>query len=274
MEDGTITLVGATTENPSFELNGALLSRAQVLVLHRLDDRALEALLARAEAFEGRPLPIDEDARASLRAMADGDGRYALNLAEELFAVTVAGQAPLDREGLATFVQRRVPLYDKGRDGHYNLISALHKSIRGSDPDAALYWLARMLAGGDGTVDLLGHVEHGTPVAVGHGDHGLARVRVERQRPALLLLGAGEQLGHGRLVEPVEHEHERAGEKRAVELEGGVLGGGADQRDGAVLHVGEEAVLLGSVEAVDLVDEEQRALAGVAYPLGPVEGLA
>jgi putative ATPase len=149
MEDGTITLVGATTENPSFELNGALLSRAQVLVLHRLDDRALEALLARAEAFEGRPLPVDEDARASLRAMADGDGRYALNLAEEMFAATEPDQAPLDREGLAAFVQRRVPLYDKGRDGHYNLISALHKSIRGSDPDAALYWLARMLAGGE-----------------------------------------------------------------------------------------------------------------------------
>jgi putative ATPase len=147
MEDGTVTLVGATTENPSFELNGALLSRAQVLVLHRLDDAALEALLARAESHYGKRLPLDDDARASLRAMADGDGRYLLNLAEELAGME--STAMLDSAALAAIVQRRMPLYDKGREEHYNLISALHKSIRGSDPDAALYWLARMLAGGE-----------------------------------------------------------------------------------------------------------------------------
>ncbi|MDP2123846.1 MAG: replication-associated recombination protein A [Parvibaculum sp.] len=147
MEDGTVTLVGATTENPSFELNAALLSRAQVLVLNRLDDAAIEELLTRAEAFYEKKLPLTDDARASLRAMADGDGRYALNLAEEVFAQ--APEAPLDTGELIAAVQRRAPLYDKGREGHYNLISALHKSIRGSDCDAALYWLARMLAGGE-----------------------------------------------------------------------------------------------------------------------------
>ncbi len=147
MEDGTVTLVGATTENPSFELNAALLSRAQVMVLNRLDDAALEELLARAEAYYGKPLALDPDARASLRAMADGDGRYALNLAEEVH--TLAPAEPFDTAALIAAVQRRAPLYDKGREGHYNLISALHKSIRGSDCDAALYYLARMLAGGE-----------------------------------------------------------------------------------------------------------------------------
>jgi putative ATPase len=147
MEDGTVTLVGATTENPSFELNAALLSRAQVLVLNRLDDAALERLLQRAEAQMGRKLPLDEDARASLRAMADGDGRYVLNLAEEVFEI--GGDQTLDTAALIGAVQRRAPLYDKGREGHYNLISALHKSVRGSDCNAALYWLARMLAGGE-----------------------------------------------------------------------------------------------------------------------------
>jgi putative ATPase len=149
MEDGTITLVGATTENPSFELNGALLSRALTLVFHRLDDAALEELLGRAEAEEGRPLPLDADAREALRAMADGDGRTVLNMAEEVFGAVPAGGAIVDRAGLTKLVQRRAPLYDKSRDGHYNLISALHKSVRGSDPDAALYWLARMLDGGE-----------------------------------------------------------------------------------------------------------------------------
>jgi len=147
VEDGTVVLVGATTENPSFELNGALLSRAQVLVLRRLDDQALETLLERAEKHYGEKLPLTEDARASLRAMADGDGRYLLNLAEEVASLKVV--KPLDSAGLMAAVQRRVPLYDKSREEHYNLISALHKSIRGSDPDAALYWLARMLAGGE-----------------------------------------------------------------------------------------------------------------------------
>jgi len=147
VEDGTVTLVGATTENPSFELNGALLSRCQVFVLRRLDDEALEKLLARAEAAEGRPLPVTPEAREALRAMADGDGRYLLNMAEELFRLPA--KAPLDMAGLAAAVQRRVPLYDKAQESHYNLISALHKSLRGSDADAALYWLARMLAGGE-----------------------------------------------------------------------------------------------------------------------------
>ncbi len=147
MEDGTVTLVGATTENPSFELNGAVLSRAQVLVLCRLTDDALETLIARAEGYYKRKLPLTDDARGSLRAMADGDGRYLLNLVEEIAALKVA--QPLDSAGLAQAVQKRAPIYDKGREEHYNLISAFHKSIRGSDPDAALYWLARMLAGGE-----------------------------------------------------------------------------------------------------------------------------
>jgi putative ATPase len=147
VEDGTIVLVGATTENPSFELNGALLSRTQVLVLRRLDDAALETLLQRVEAHYGEPLKLTDDARQTLRAMADGDGRYLLNLAEELASLKIV--KPLDSAGLTTAVQRRMPLYDKSREEHYNIISALHKSIRGSDPDAALYWLARMLAGGE-----------------------------------------------------------------------------------------------------------------------------
>ncbi len=147
VENGTVVLVGATTENPSFELNPPLLSRCQVFVLERLDDAALEKLLLRAEAHEGRKLPLNDGARAALRAMADGDGRYLLNLAEELFHLET--EKPLDPDGLASVVQRRAPLYDKDREGHYNLISALHKSLRGSDVDAALYWLARMLTGGE-----------------------------------------------------------------------------------------------------------------------------
>ncbi|MGD9503192.1 MAG: replication-associated recombination protein A [Methyloceanibacter sp.] len=150
MEDGTIVLVGATTENPSFELNSALLSRASVLTFKRLDDAAIELLLARAEALTGRKLPLTADAREALIAMADGDGRGAINLAEDVLLAEDAGaKAPLDREALVNLVQRRAPIYDKSQDGHYNLISALHKSVRGSDPDAALYWLARMLAGGE-----------------------------------------------------------------------------------------------------------------------------
>ena len=148
VEDGSVTLVGATTENPSFEINAALLSRCQVLVLRRLDDTGLAELLTRAEAAVGRTLPLTDDARATLHAMADGDGRFLLNLAEELFALPKDTE-PLDTAGLAATVQRRAPLYDKSQEGHYNLISALHKSVRGSDADAALYWLARMLAGGE-----------------------------------------------------------------------------------------------------------------------------
>ncbi len=147
VEDGTVILVGATTENPSFELIAALLSRCQVFVLKRLEVPALEALLVRAEADAGRPLPLDADARTALVAMADGDGRYVLNLAEEVLALVEEG--PLDTARLAALVQKRAPLYDKGQEGHYNLISALHKSLRGSDSDAALYWLARMLVGGE-----------------------------------------------------------------------------------------------------------------------------
>ena len=147
VEDGTVVLVGATTENPSFELNGALLSRAQVLVLRRLDDAALETLLERVEKHYGEKLLLNVDARASVRAMADGDGRDLLNLAEDVAALKVV--KPMDSAALVAAVQRRAPLYDKSREEHYNLISALHKSIRGSDPDAALYWMARMLAGGE-----------------------------------------------------------------------------------------------------------------------------
>src|SRR6201995_4650944 len=147
VEEGIVTLVGATTENPSFELNGALLSRCQVFVLKRLDDAALESLLAKAEAFEGGALPLEAEARGALIALADGDGRYLLPLAETLF--NIGSAKPLTTKALGQVLQKRSPAYDKDREEHYNLISALHKSIRGSDPDAALYWLARMLSGGE-----------------------------------------------------------------------------------------------------------------------------
>ncbi|MDE2458170.1 MAG: replication-associated recombination protein A [Rhodospirillales bacterium] len=147
VEAGTVTLIGATTENPSFALNGALLSRAQVLVLRRLDDTAMEQLLARAEAETGGTLPLTQTARASLRAMADGDGRVLLNMAEQLFALPP--EPMLDETALGQLLSRRAALYDRDREEHYNLISALHKSMRGSDADAALYWLARMFAGGE-----------------------------------------------------------------------------------------------------------------------------
>ena len=147
VEDGTITLVGATTENPSFELNAALLSRAQVLILRRLDAEALGHLLERAEALTGHTLPVDEAAREALIASADGDGRFLLNQAETLFSVQIT--SPLDPAGLSALLHRRMAVYDKDREGHYNLISALHKSLRGSDPQAALYWLARMLVAGE-----------------------------------------------------------------------------------------------------------------------------
>jgi len=147
VEDGTVTLVGATTENPSFELNAALLSRCQVLILRRLDHAALEELVRRAEALGGRQLPVTADARESLIAAADGDGRFLLNQVETLFAVDI--EAPLGPAELSELLHRRVPVYDKDREGHYNLISALHKSLRGSDPQAALYYLARMLVAGE-----------------------------------------------------------------------------------------------------------------------------
>ncbi|MEJ0052773.1 MAG: replication-associated recombination protein A [Methylovirgula sp.] len=147
MEDGTITLIGATTENPSFELNAALLSRARVLTFRALDEPALDKLLTRAETLEGKELPLTPDAREALLRMADGDGRAILTLAEEVWRA--APLAPLDVESLTEIVQRRAPIYDKAQEGHYNLISALHKCVRGSDPDAALYYLARMLDAGE-----------------------------------------------------------------------------------------------------------------------------
>src|SRR5499427_9526168 len=147
VEDGTVVLVGATTENPSFELIGALLSRAQVFVLRRLGDDDLETLLRRAEKHLGGPLPLTGEARTALRAMADGDGRFLFNLVEEI--ARLPPENLIGPDELAQLVQRRAPLYDKAQEGHYNLISALHKSLRGSDTDAALYWLARMLAGGE-----------------------------------------------------------------------------------------------------------------------------
>lgn len=148
MEDGTIVLVGATTENPSFELNAPLLSRARVLVFKSLDEEAIGKLLARAEEIEGRTLPLDNEARASLIRMADGDGRAALTLVEEVWRAARSGEI-FDSAALQDIVQRRAPIYDKSQDGHYNLISALHKSVRGSDPDAALYYLARMFDAGE-----------------------------------------------------------------------------------------------------------------------------
>jgi len=167
VEAGVITLVGATTENPSFELNAALLSRAQVLVLKRLEPESLELLVRRAEAETGRVLPVTPEARTALLDLANGDGRYLLNLVEELFSLDRA--EPLTPADLSTYLQRRAPVYDRDRDEHYNLISALHKSVRGSDPDAALYWLARMLEGGEDPLFLARRI-----VRMANEDIGLA----------------------------------------------------------------------------------------------------
>ncbi|PZO91533.1 MAG: AAA family ATPase [Sphingomonas sanxanigenens] len=168
VEDGTVTLVGATTENPSFELNAALLSRAQVLILHRLDARALGTLLDRAEAIEGRALPLTPAARDALVASADGDGRFLLNQVETLFSVDLP--QPLDPAGLSALLHRRVAVYDKDREGHYNLISALHKSLRGSDPQAALYYLARMLVAGEEPLYVLRRVTRFASEDIGLAD--------------------------------------------------------------------------------------------------------
>jgi putative ATPase len=168
VEDGTVILVGATTENPSFELIGALLSRAQVFVLRRLADDDLEILLCRAETQLGRRLPLTDEARTALRAMADGDGRFLINLAEEIAQLRT--DEMLGPDELAHLVQRRAPLYDKAQEGHYNLISALHKSLRGSDTDAALYWLARMLAGGEDPIYILRRLTRAAVEDIGLAD--------------------------------------------------------------------------------------------------------
>ncbi|MEA2351501.1 MAG: putative ATPase [Thermoleophilaceae bacterium] len=168
VEDGTVVLVGATTENPSFELNAALLSRAQVLILNRLGHEALGQLLDRAEAIMERPLPLTAEAREALIATADGDGRFLLNQAETLFSIEV-GQ-PLDAAALSALLHRRVAVYDKDREGHYNLISALHKSIRGSDPQAALYYLARMLTAGEEPLYLLRRLTRAAVEDIGLAD--------------------------------------------------------------------------------------------------------
>ncbi|SDH33404.1 replication-associated recombination protein A [Roseospirillum parvum] len=171
VEDGTVVLVGATTENPSFELNAALLSRCHVLVLNRLDGAALEALLERAEAGLGRALPLSEGGRAALKAMADGDGRSLLSMVEQVVAASGEGEE-LGPAELTRIVQRRAPVYDKDREGHYNLISALHKSLRGSDPDAGLYWMARMLDGGEDPAYLLRRLTRFAVEDVGLADPG------------------------------------------------------------------------------------------------------
>ena len=189
MEDGTITLVGATTENPSFELNAAILSRARVLIVRRLDEAALADLLARAEAHVGRALPVTADARAALIASADGDGRFLLGQAESLLALgDVAAMAPAD---LAAFLHRRMPVYDKDREGHYGLISALHKSLRGSDPDAALYWLARMLVAGEEPLYLLRRLVRFASEDIGLADSNALRVCLDAKE-AFDFLGSPE----------------------------------------------------------------------------------
>lgn len=174
VEKGVVTLVGATTENPSFELNAALLSRAQVLILNRLDSDALTELLNKAEALEGRSLPITMDAREALIASADGDGRFLLNQAETLFALAL--EAPLDPASLAKLLHRRMAVYDKDREGHYNLISALHKALRGSDPQAALYYLARMLVAGEEPLYVLRRIVRFASEDIGMADpHALTQ---------------------------------------------------------------------------------------------------
>ncbi len=189
VEDGTIILVGATTENPSFEINAALLSRCQLLVLHRLAADAMSGLLERAEALEGRALPIDADARSLLVQLADGDGRFLLNQAELLLAMEV--DAPLDQQRLLETLQRRAAVYDKNRDGHYDLISALHKAMRGSDPDAALYYLARMLVAGEDPLYVLRRITRFASEDVGLADPQ-ALVQCSAALSAYQLLGSPE----------------------------------------------------------------------------------
>jgi putative ATPase len=191
VEDGTIILIGATTENPSFELNGALLSRTKVLVFKRLSDADLEQLLDRAEAITGRKLPLTEEARQTLLGMADGDGRTVLNLAEDVYAAVPEGDAAADAGKLVALVQRRAPLYDKNRDGHYDLISALHKSVRGSDPDAALYWFCRMIDGGEDPLYIARRMVRMAVEDIGLADPG-ALVQANAAKDAYDFLGSPE----------------------------------------------------------------------------------
>jgi putative ATPase len=189
VERGLVTLVGATTENPSFELNAALLSRAQVLVLNRLDEQALGKLLDRAEALEGRKLLLTDEARIALISSSDGDGRFLLNQAETLFAILL--EAPLDPQAMAALLHRRMPVYDKDREGHYNLISALHKSMRGSDPQASLYWLARMLVAGEEPLYLLRRIVRFASEDIGLADPN-ALVQCLAAKDAYEFLGSPE----------------------------------------------------------------------------------
>ncbi len=200
MEDGTIILVGATTENPSFELNSAVLSRAQVFVLNRLSVEDLEVLLARAEGHAGKAAPLDEGARRTLLDMADGDGRFLLNLAEDL--LNLEGGDTLDTAKLVSLTQRRAPVYDKGREEHYNLISALHKSVRGSDVDAALYWLERMLVGGEDPLYILRRMTRAAMEDIGLADPQ-ALILSHAAREAFEFLGSPE--GHIALTELVAY---------------------------------------------------------------------
>ncbi|MBR6412118.1 MAG: replication-associated recombination protein A [Alphaproteobacteria bacterium] len=171
VEDGTVILVGATTENPSFELNGALLSRCKVFVMNRLSDDALNKILNKAEEIMGHPIPLDEVGKNYLKALADGDGRYFINLIESVFQYALPDEI-LDKDSLEQLLQRRLPNYDKDREGHYNLISALHKSLRGSDPDAGLYWLARMVVAGEDMKYILRRLTRFASEDVGMADPG------------------------------------------------------------------------------------------------------
>ena len=191
VEAGTVVLVGATTENPSFELNAALLSRARVVVLRPLDTAALDALVVRAEQHLGRPVPVDGPGRALLADYAGGDGRYLLTVLEEVMAAAPEGAAPFDAPGLARFLQQRAPLHDKAGEGHYNLISALHKSVRASDPDAALYWLARMLEGGEDPLFIARRLIRMASEDIGLADPTALRVAVAA-RKAYEILGPPE----------------------------------------------------------------------------------
>ncbi|MEZ5690426.1 MAG: replication-associated recombination protein A [Rickettsiales bacterium] len=187
IENGTIILIGATTETPSFELNSALLSRCKVLILNRLDSNSLKKLTHKAEEFTGKNLSLDEEARTTLCAIADGDARYLLNMVEELLEIT----EPLDSEKLLTIIQKRMPVYDKSRNGHYNLISALHKSLRGSDVDASLYWLARMIDGGEDPLYILRRLVRFASEDIGLADPN-ALVQTIAAKDAFEFIGAPE----------------------------------------------------------------------------------